>query len=279
MHNSRVLLLGYGRMGSIHKKYLDELSVAFTVADPTIKVENDTFKQQINVDDFAEYTHIIISTPDDTHFEIYKNIRSISKEIKILIEKPAVLDIDQLDEILEDKNVTVGLVERFNKTVLTLKDLIQKKNINYIEFKRCSLVNNSNQTVSSFRDVGIHDLDLFDFLIGIEDDDEVTIRNVSNTYFGNISKKSGINASFLWSNEFYKKERNITVVQNNKTIYADLLLGLITIFSDEKEMPSKEITVENYSSIKNEIENFLSNKNYIIGYRAHKILIKNINKV
>ena len=196
-----------------------------------------------------------------------------------LIEKPAVLDIDQLDEILEDKNVTVGLVERFNKTVLTLKDLIQKKNINYIEFKRCSLVNNSNQTVSSFRDVGIHDLDLFDFLIGIEDDDEVTIRNVSNTYFGNISKKSGINASFLWSNEFYKKERNITVVQNNKTIYADLLLGLITIFSDEKEMPSKEITVENYSSIKNEIENFLSNKNYIIGYRAHKILIKNINKV
>ena len=279
MHNSRVLLLGYGRMGSIHKKYLDELSVTFTVADPTIKVENNIFKQHINVSDFAEYSHIIISTPDDTHFEIYKNIRSISKEIKILIEKPAVLDIDQLNEISEDQNVTVGLVERYNKVVVTLKDVIEKKNLNYIEFKRCSLINNSNQTVSSFRDVGIHDLDLFDFLVGIEDDDQVSIRNVSNTYFGNISKKSNLNASFLWSNEFYKKERNILVVQNNKTIYADLLLGKITIFSNGKEASSEEIIVENYSPIKNEIENFLSNKNYIIGYRAHEILIKNISKV
>ena len=68
MHNSRVLLLGYGRMGSIHKKYLDELSVAFTVADPTIKVENDTFKQQINVDDFASHLLNYVSLTECVKF-------------------------------------------------------------------------------------------------------------------------------------------------------------------------------------------------------------------
>ena len=67
------------------------------------------------------------------------------------------------------------------------------------------LISDSNQTVSSFRDVGIHDLDLFDYLIGIEDKDIFTINSVSNTYFANLTKQNNITASFLWSNEFYKK--------------------------------------------------------------------------
>ena len=78
------------------------------------------------------------------------------------------------------------------------------------------MISDSNQIVSSFRDVGIHDIDLFDYLIGIENDDTFTINNVSNTYFANLTKHNGITASFLWSNEFYKKERSILVVQRIK---------------------------------------------------------------
>ena len=54
---------------------------------------------------------MIISTPDETHFEIYKNIRSVNEEIKILIEKPAVLDIKHLNELSSDLNLSVKLVE------------------------------------------------------------------------------------------------------------------------------------------------------------------------
>ena len=138
------------------------------------------------------------------------------------------------------------------------------------------MISDSNQIVSSFRDVGIHDIDLFDYLIGIENDDTFTINNVSNTYFANLTKHNGINASFLWSNEFYKKERSILVVQKNKTLYVDLLNHKISIFSKNEKEQFSDVLIESSSSIKSELENFLKNENYFLGIQAHKILINNL---
>ena len=276
MQKANVLLFGFGRMGKIHQKYLKEISINYTVVDPSIDVVDDQFINDFDLDQLSSFTHVIISTPDDTHFEIYKNIRSVNKKIKILIEKPAVLDIEHLNEISSDLNLTVGLVERFNKTIIELKQILGKDETHYIEFKRCSLISDSNQIVSSFRDVGIHDIDLFDYLIGIENDDTFTINNVSNTYFANLTKHNGINASFLWSNEFYKKERSILVVQKNKTLYVDLLNHKISIFSKNDKEQFSDVLIESSSSIKSELENFLKNENYFLGIQAHKILINNL---
>tara|TARA_Y100001970_G_C14115137_1_gene793130 strand:+ start:26 stop:862 length:837 start_codon:yes stop_codon:yes gene_type:complete len=278
MQKAKVLLFGFGRMGKIHQKYLEEISVDYSVVDPLINVVDEKFKNDFDLHQLGSFTHVIISTPDETHFEIYKNIRSVNKEIKILIEKPAVLDIEHLNELSSDLNLSVGLVERFNSTIIELKQILGYDKTHYIEFKRCSLISDSNQTVSSFRDVGIHDLDLFDYLIGIEDKDTFTINNVSNTYFANLTKQNDITASFLWSNEFYKKERSILVVQKSRTLYVDLLNYKISIFSKNDDEMYQELVVESRSSIKSELENFLQNKNYILGIQAHKLLIKNLNQ-
>jgi len=278
MQKTKVLLFGFGRMGKIHQKYLEEISVDYSVVDPLIKVVDEKFKNDFDFHQLGIFTHVIISTPDETHFEIYKNIRSVNKEIKILIEKPAVLDIKHLNELSSDLNLSIGLVERFNSTIIELKQILGHDKTHYIEFKRCSLINDSNQTVSSFRDVGIHDLDLFDYLIGIDDQDIFTINSVSNTYFANLTKQNDITASFLWSNEFYKKERSILVVQKNRTLYVDLLKYRIYIFSKNEEEMYQEVVVESRSSIKSELENFLHNKNYILGIQAHKLLINNLNQ-
>ncbi len=278
MQKAKVLLFGFGRMGKIHQKYLEEISVDYSVVDPLINVVDEKFKNDFDLHQLGSFTHVIISTPDETHFEIYKNIRSVNKEIKILIEKPAVLDIEHLNELSSDLNLSVGLVERFNSTIIELKQILGYDETHYIEFKRCSLISDSNQTVSSFRDVGIHDLDLFDYLIGIEDKDTFTINNVSNTYFANLTKQNDITASFLWSNEFYKKERSILVVQKSRTLYVDLLNYKISIFSKNDDEMYQELVVESRSSIKSELENFLQNKNYILGIQAHKLLIKNLNQ-
>ena len=40
----------------------------------------------------------------------------------------------------------------------------------------------------------------------------------------------------------------------------------------------QEVVVESRSSIKSELENFLHNKNYILGIQAHKLLINNLNQ-
>ena len=278
MKKAKVLLFGFGRMGKIHQKYLEELSVDYLVVDPLINVVDEKFKNDFDLHQLGGFLHVIISTPDETHFEIYKNTRSVNEEIKILIEKPAVLDIKHLNELSSDLNLSVGLVERFNNTIIELKQILGHDKTHYIEFKRCSLISDSNQTVSSFRDVGIHDLDLFDYLIGIEDKDIFTINSVSNTYFANLTKQNNITASFLWSNEFYKKERSILVVQENRTLYVDLLNYKISIFSKNDKEKYQEVIVESQSSIKSELENFLHNKNYILGMQAHKLLINNLNQ-
>ena len=123
-------------------------------------------------------------------------------------------------------------------------------------------------------------MDLFDYLIGIEDKDIFTINSVSNTYFANLTKQNNITASFLWSNEFYKKERSILVVQENRTLYVDLLNYKISIFSKNDKEKYQEVIVESQSSIKSELENFLHNKNYILGINSQIIdkQFKSINK-
>ena len=260
----------------LYDEIIDVLPIDINI--PKRNVVDEKFKNDFDLHQLGGFTHVIISTPDETHFEIYKNIRSVNEEIKILIEKPAVLDIKHLNELSSDLNLSVGLVERFNNTIIELKQILGHDKTHYIEFKRCSLISDSNQTVSSFRDVGIHDLDLFDYLIGIEDKDIFTINSVSNTYFANLTKQNNITASFLWSNEFYKKERSILVVQENRTLYVDLLNYKISIFSKNDKEKYQEVIVESQSSIKSELENFLHNKNYILGMQAHKLLINNLNQ-
>ena len=98
-----------------------------------------------------------------------------------------------------------------------------------------------------------------------------TINNVSNTYFANLTKHNGIIASFLWSNEFYKKERSILVVQKNKTLYVDLLNHKISIFSKNEKEQFSDVLIESSSSIKSELENFFENENYFLGIQAQNI--------
>ena len=44
MKKAKVLLFGFGRMGKIHQKYLEELSVGYLVVDPLINVVDEKFK-------------------------------------------------------------------------------------------------------------------------------------------------------------------------------------------------------------------------------------------
>ena len=49
-------------------------------------------------------------------------------------------------------------------------------------------------------------------------------------------------------------------------------------FSKNDKEKYQEVIVESQSSIKAELENFLHNKNYILGMQAHKLLINNLNQ-
>ena len=112
----KVLICGYGNMGKIHSKYLNKLGIDWEFYDP---------KTKSTVESLAEvkkhnFTHIIISSSEEYHFENYEQLRSAGFSGPILVEKPAVIKRENFS-IFEDPKLSVGLVERFNPAVQVLK--------------------------------------------------------------------------------------------------------------------------------------------------------------
>jgi len=147
--SQKILIIGYGKMGKVHAKYLTAMGINWDYVDSNIS-HKEIWPKYLNF-----YTHIIIATPIDTHAEIYNRLCYYAGFI--LIEKPVVVQRNCLN-ILKDIRVMAGLNERYNPVTQYLKDVggIIKK----IEFYR--------DGGGSFRDVAIHDIDIAFQIFGCE---------------------------------------------------------------------------------------------------------------
>jgi len=148
----KVQLFGYGKMGKIHGKYLDEQNIPFTVYDPKVKMGHaDKFGDTV-----AEgITHAIIASPYDKHWENYQQVREWYGDIPILIEKPVFIDKEHLPEI---KNVFAGMCERFNENVVALKEKIEANNEQVVCVHYTNVY--ENDCSNKHLDLEIHGLDL-----------------------------------------------------------------------------------------------------------------------
>ena len=147
-----------------------------------------------------------------------------------------------------------------------------------MDFIRCSHIHGSNQIVDAFRDVGIHDLDTYDFLMEISEDDSFELFKNSNTFNGTLIRNNGTFARFLWSNETFLKERKIIVRQTKATYIADLIeQSLQAVKSDTVGRKIiEQVYVEKASPIQRQLISFLKNENKNVGMAAHIIVLDNI---
>tara|TARA_Y100001973_G_C5196724_1_gene334774 strand:- start:1255 stop:2121 length:867 start_codon:yes stop_codon:yes gene_type:complete len=283
----KVLLCGLGNMGSVHKKYLTQLNIEHYWYDPYVDLDSPGRITSLSEISKKGIGSVIIATPEGTHYDLYKKIRKISKKINILVEKPAVTSLSNFD-MFEDSRVWVGLVERFNPAVQKLKSLIEIDKVINVDFVRCSISKNSNQRVSSFVDVGIHDVDLMHHLVQNQVTD-YKVDRVSNTFslITNHEAK-GVICRFLWSNETFSKERKITVRQNNCTYEADLIDQTVKKYSSPGPPSKKTINgtvcenlyVEKSSPVKEQMKNFLSKKPVAVsGKESHWFYLEIIERV
>ena len=80
----KVLLLGLGKMGSLHGKYLDELNIDWCWFDPdTVRTLNDSLsKKRLDVfshNSLQSFTHFIIATPTHTHEDLLYILLKLNK--------------------------------------------------------------------------------------------------------------------------------------------------------------------------------------------------------
>ena len=162
---SKCLIIGYGRMGKIHARHLDELGVVWDYHDPFVSG---------GVPLSPNYSHVIISTPIGTHFDVYQSLKDF--DASILIEKPVVVHQEHL-HVFRDERVFAGMVERFNP----ISQILLNREITSLSFTR------NASDLPPICDIAIHDIDLAFFALGNQD---WSVQSVTEdkieSYIGNV---------------------------------------------------------------------------------------------
>ncbi|NBX74529.1 MAG: hypothetical protein EBQ89_09575 [Alphaproteobacteria bacterium] len=279
LNKLKCLLIGYGNIAKIHAKYLEiKPNLEWYWYDPYIKNSSTDHNRVSTLDKLNLFDKIFILTPEDSHYSIYKQVRAkFNKDI--FIEKPAIVKHQEID-LLEDPKVFIGLVERFNPTIETLKDNIEIDKIINLDFSRCCVANAASP-ISVLKDISIHDIDLFFYLTQsrLEDQKNISMNFSKNTVALQLSNKNII-SRFIWSKDTFFKERKLIIRQTNCTYVADLQEQKVTryFYNSFNQTISESLYVEKGSPINNEQINFLSqNPEYVVGNRSHRFLLSLLN--
>lgn len=265
----KCLIIGYGNMGSLHAKYFEKNNINWNWYDPESKGPID--KRILSLDDpTLNFDKIFITSPEHTHYENYKKLRNGGYRGYIFVEKPAALNLEELSEMLSDKKLMVGMVERFNPAIQTLKSVIDKNKLINIDFSRCCVSTKSSQ-VSIFEDIGIHDIDLLFFLLDLEKVEDYNVFTVDKT---TIFTSCAPLCRMIWSKDTFFKERKIIVRQTNCTYEVDLQeQSVIKHWETNGHHVSQSLFVEKSSPVENE-QNFFFKGNTITCKKSHDLLLE-----
>ena len=265
MKDPHLLIIGFGSMGKLHAKYADMLGIDWYWRDIYDVPGVSEFRMSTRPD--REYSHVIISTPAYTHGEL---LRSFRISTTVLVEKPGVTEFADL-ELIQNDNVSVGLVERFNPSFETLSRYVIPGKVLSIDFVRCSARPVSRIKESSFVDVGMHDIDLLLQLFGNDCIESVTTSRNRNTFCMTAKLVEGQIARFIWSNETFHKEREIRVRQTDCNFTCDLIEQTVRRYSlsEDNKNVVESIYVEKASPLLMEMKAFMSGKR-IDGFSSNK---------
>jgi predicted dehydrogenase len=243
-----VLIIGFGKMGNIYSRYLNEFNIQWDYYDPYVA---GGLKSLDNVE---MYSHIIISTISEAHYDSYKKVIDLGFEGPIYIDKPVVITGQHL-EIFDNENVFCGMTERYNPAVVTLKTLLDPESLVGVRFSRYSTVA-ANIKIPVLFDLGIHDLDLYLYLLGCaEFPNTYNVFKKSKSYYV-MAEQDNILSVFEWSHESHKRERKINVLQKNIVYEVDLIDQ--TILSYEANSVVKNLYVNKAQPLKEILAAFLS---------------------
>lgn len=268
----KVLLVGYGNMGKLHSKYLKMMKVDWFWYDPF--VDENCPNRVPDISNLSNFSHIIIASPTSSHEKYLKDI--IPRfDGKIFVEKPGVMSIDSI-YLIENKKVSVGMVERFNPGFVSLYKAIKKENVLCVDFVRCSALPVSRMEVNAFIDVGIHDIDLLVQMFPDINIKKASVFRNSNTFAINLSFNDNKIARFMWSNETFHKDRKIHIRQNDYNLECNLSDQTVKKYylSENNENIVKDLYVEKKSSILAELEYFLNTETRIDATTSHKIFLE-----
>ena len=274
MKKIRAGVIGVGAMGKHHARIYSGMSGAelIGVADVNKKIASEV-AAKYNTEAFTDCERLLkndldavsIAVPTTLHEDIA--LKAVNYGVHMLVEKPIAESIKSADAIIdaarrENLKLMIGHIERFNPTILKLKELISTGELGEIISISCRRVGPYPPRI---RDVGIiidlavHDIDAISYLYG---------KRAMNVYSiaGNSFHSKEDHASILLQYEDKKsgmvetnwltphKIRKITVTGTGGVAHADYLEQSLEIW---KEGEVRKVQIEKREPLKNELEHFL----------------------
>lgn len=161
-------IIGYGKMGQLY----DSLLGGKYIVD-LIPVANRVYFSHI--DEFIAYKQpvdlAIVATPPHTHFEVVRKL--LANGYNVLCEKPICLssgEAEKLENLANKKDLILyqSTLERYNPLIKFFAKNINETDIVKVESFRYGIQSFKNYTSDPKFDLGIHDVDLWFYLLNKE---------------------------------------------------------------------------------------------------------------
>ena len=271
----KVALIGYGYWG---QKIFQTLSKIFsqhniTVVDPELKKDSSDIltNSLASVLKNKLITHVLIATPEETHFKIARQCLQHNKNI--FVEKPLCLKKSQaqkLQTLAQTKNLQlyVDYIFLYDPYVKQIKNILQEnklgKLIHINSIRHSTKIKKPH--ISVFDDLATHDIYLGKYFFGenVSDFDTINeiiqnqqIKQASATYFYN---QKTLSAHYSWLQP--TSQRIMTFIGSKQSLFWNKHQPNLVLYQNQK--PASEVTVDlTTSPLKLSIQNFLNqSKNF-----------------
>ncbi len=185
MDSFNIAVIGVGSWGKNHARVFSEMEnvnlhsiydLDYTHASNLAQIYNT--KAIKNLDDLLqneEIDAITIASPTSTHAKIA--LQAIENSKHVLIEKPMTSTVEEAEKILDAEKqynviVSVGFIERFNPIISRSKQLIKNEELGELVLISARRLGpywpDRLKDVDVIRDVSIHDIDAFRYLLAKE---------------------------------------------------------------------------------------------------------------
>jgi len=178
--NIKTAVIGVGNMGRNHARIYSAISYLVAVADTNPQI-GKSIADNLGANFYTDYKEMLdkeiieavsVAVPTKLHKEI--TLECLKRKIPVLVEKPLADTLDNAEAIAKTANkvgvpLMVGHIERFNPVVIKLKNLLDQGKFGAIVSLLAIRIGNiPPKTADSdvVIDLAIHDIDIFNFLLG-----------------------------------------------------------------------------------------------------------------
>lgn len=249
MNKVRVAVLGYGHLGkwhcdkaAAHSDVADFVAIVekFPAGQEAARAKHPNVKVVSDIDEVMnEIDAAVIVTPTSTHFELVSKLLKAGKHV--FCEKPVCSndeEANKLRELATNPNlvVQIGQSERFHQAWEELKDAFASLKPPYtVKINRFAAFKGRATDVDVIQDLGIHDLDLVNFLfphkvqsIKSQAGYKIRTKNWDHAVL-DLKLEGGSRAYVTIGRNGVKEVRDLEVMSIDGCIYVDLFTNKIML--------------------------------------------------